>query len=523
MLTFFPQPYRDELLYSILCRYHVLSGNLHDCDTMEQLFGEKAEHLNTNIPVNLSKLAVQTKSYGLNFDRLLKNYTLFPYTLLFAKQETVNINDTYFRDRNNLLCSRHVSMPIPELRYCPLCVEADRKRYGEAYWHRSHQIAELRYCPAHQVPLIASGIKHLSLAKKFFPLESAANTIHEMPLVRKPSTAEQRLQEDILFCLENPQRVRSTFCACKEDFTDIYLSLLSQKGLATENWSLHKEKLLFSAEQFFGKEFLESVDSYWNSGKKPWIFRICQHNSRSYGTVKHILMAEFLSGSVEKLLCYADVNRQKLIQQRPTYSKKILPETLQEYKRRWQTAANRATKNTISAITAEDQAAYLWLFRHDKVWLYANSPAPCKRGGTVCITDFKAKDERLAVLVEQVVCKLKRVSGKPQWVTRNRILQELGQEESNFNTRKNKFPHTVASIERLTESKHEWRVQKIQWAVQNILESGETLAIWRILRKAGISEKLWTEYEPIALWIIQNSEYSMHRFEEQGESVFSEQ
>lgn len=521
MLTFFPQPHKDELLYSILCRYHVLSGNMHDCDTMEQLFGEKAEHLNTNIPAHLSKLAVQTEAYGLHFDRLLKNYTLFPYTMLFAKQETVNINDTYFRDRKNQPCSQHVSMPIQELCYCPLCVEADRKRYGEAYWHRSHQIAELRYCPVHQVPLIASGIKHLSLAKKFFPLESAANTIYEMPLIGEFTAVEQRLQTDILFCLENSQRVRSTFCACKEDFTDIYLSLLAQKGLATENWSLHKEKLLFSAEQFFGKGFLESVDSYWNSGKKPWIFRICQHNSRSYGIVKHILMAEFLSGSVEKLLCYADVNRQKLIQQRPTYSNKILPETLKEYKQRWQAAANRATKNTISAIAAEDHAAYLWLFRHDKVWLYANSPAPCKRGGTVCITDFKAEDERLAVLVEQVVCKLKRVSGKPQWVTRNRILQELGREESNFNTLKNKLAHTFAAIERLTESKHEWRLRKIQWAVQDSMDCRKALAMWRILRKAGISEKLWTKYELFALQAIQRSEDNVHRLDEQTERMVS--
>lgn len=317
MLAFFPQPYRDELLYSFLCRYHVHSGNLYDCDTMEQLFGMKAQHLNTNILAHLSYLAKQTEEVGLSFDQLLYDYTLFSYNTLFAKQQTVDSYYGYFKNENNVPYPHHISMPISELRYCLRCAEEDRKRYGEAYWHRSHQIAGFQCCPKHQTALISCGIKHLSLAKKFFSLESMMNAVREIPSVNKVSAAEQRLQKDILFCLENSQRIRSIFCACNEDFTEIYLSLLEQKGLATENRSLYKEKLLVSAEKSFGREFLESVNSYWNSDKKPWIFRICQHSSCSYGTIKHILMAELLSGSVENLLCYADENRQKLVQQRP--------------------------------------------------------------------------------------------------------------------------------------------------------------------------------------------------------------
>lgn len=80
-------------------------------------------------------------------------------------------------------------------------------------------------------------------------------------------------------------------------------------------------------------------------------------------------------------------------------------------------------------------------------------------------------------MVEHVVCKLKKASGKPQWITRNRILRELGQEESDFNTRKNKLAHTFAAIERLTESKHEWRLRKIQWAVQDSMDCREALAM----------------------------------------------
>ncbi len=36
------------------------------------------------------------------------------------------------------------------LRYCPMCVTEDRGKYGEAYWHRTHQISQLTVCPKHK-------------------------------------------------------------------------------------------------------------------------------------------------------------------------------------------------------------------------------------------------------------------------------------------------------------------------------------------------------------------------------------
>lgn len=39
MMTFFPVPYEDEVLYSVLARYHVRSGNISYKATMRDLFG----------------------------------------------------------------------------------------------------------------------------------------------------------------------------------------------------------------------------------------------------------------------------------------------------------------------------------------------------------------------------------------------------------------------------------------------------------------------------------------------------
>ncbi len=39
------------------------------------------------------------------------------------------------------------------LRYCPLCVLHDQEKYGEPYWHLTHQLWGVSLCPVHKVEL----------------------------------------------------------------------------------------------------------------------------------------------------------------------------------------------------------------------------------------------------------------------------------------------------------------------------------------------------------------------------------
>lgn len=41
MLTFFPTPYPDEILYSTFARYHMRSANSSIKDTLDDLFGKR--------------------------------------------------------------------------------------------------------------------------------------------------------------------------------------------------------------------------------------------------------------------------------------------------------------------------------------------------------------------------------------------------------------------------------------------------------------------------------------------------
>ena len=61
MLQYFPTPYPDELWYSVLCRYHVRSGNAGSATTFRELFGDR-DHaaLSTFLPNGvIAKIAGQ--------------------------------------------------------------------------------------------------------------------------------------------------------------------------------------------------------------------------------------------------------------------------------------------------------------------------------------------------------------------------------------------------------------------------------------------------------------------------------
>lgn len=44
------------------------------------------------------------------------------------------------------------------LKYCPICADEDRRQYGEAYWHRVHQIRNMQICTEHNCRLVDSTV-----------------------------------------------------------------------------------------------------------------------------------------------------------------------------------------------------------------------------------------------------------------------------------------------------------------------------------------------------------------------------
>ena len=83
------------------------------------------------------------------------------------------------------------------MRYCPLCVNADREKYGETYWHRSHQIRNVNICPKHKCHLINSSVSiRNESAFSFYP---AQTTVRDADVIYSQNELEHRFTD---YCAE---------------------------------------------------------------------------------------------------------------------------------------------------------------------------------------------------------------------------------------------------------------------------------------------------------------------------------
>lgn len=160
---FFPLPFQDELLDSVIFRYHHLSGNYSPGITLQKLFGRfsgafprvlvsRIDHLLKRLPTNLFS----------SVDDIIDNHSLLPaFSRVYDKRKMVRLwansyggaaigmNFKYRYCRNTKVIS-------DAFQYCPVCVLCDTEQFGTAYWHRSHQLNGAVVCHVHGCDLIST-------------------------------------------------------------------------------------------------------------------------------------------------------------------------------------------------------------------------------------------------------------------------------------------------------------------------------------------------------------------------------
>lgn len=179
MLNFFPTPYPGEWWYSILCRYHVRSGNTSVQTTNRELFcGRSTANLGKLFPnQTVQEVVSQVPDQVLTIENALLNHTLFNYYMRFFSLEYKKKAFETLRNGEGLSGTvwSIFSSTNWTLRYCPCCVEEDMQKYGEPYWHREHQIPEMRTCPKHGCRLNETSPEYARrMTQHYFPLSSVS-------------------------------------------------------------------------------------------------------------------------------------------------------------------------------------------------------------------------------------------------------------------------------------------------------------------------------------------------------------
>lgn len=164
MITYLPEIYPDELVYSWLARYYIKTGYVRYAFVAEELFQKKTVRPDIEFVNQYTTPALQAITEKIPMQRIIEQHTMFPYYGRFLQKERRNQAYTeMIQTKGNY----HNLLPMPKrkgntdryLRYCPVCAENDRKQYGEAYWHRIHQLQGGNICPIHKCYLINSAVR----------------------------------------------------------------------------------------------------------------------------------------------------------------------------------------------------------------------------------------------------------------------------------------------------------------------------------------------------------------------------
>ena len=196
MIRYFPTPYPDELLYSLLSRYYAKSSYLAYTYAAEELFVSKTVRPEIEFVNLFTSDALRMITKNMTMEDVVLHHTMFPYYGRFLSYER---RQRAFQSLVSMQGNYHNLLPMPKkkdnsircLRYCPMCAEIDRRKYGETFWHRTHQMIGLAACPVHGCYLVDSNV---IIGGNMPPtLKSAEEVIPTLEAVTMANEIERRL------------------------------------------------------------------------------------------------------------------------------------------------------------------------------------------------------------------------------------------------------------------------------------------------------------------------------------------
>ena len=192
MINYLPTIYPDELVYSWFSRYFIHSGCFTNNMALSDLLQKRCHNPSKEFIGHLNKNAVKKIEEIISMDRLVLEHTMYPQYARFIpleeKKKAIYHLGYDFCDPHFLFAILPRTQNDLNLKYCPLCVQEDRQRYGETYWHRKHQIRNMKICYKHKCMLVSSDISAKS--EQCYSLSSAEEYVRDI----KPVMADNQIQ-----------------------------------------------------------------------------------------------------------------------------------------------------------------------------------------------------------------------------------------------------------------------------------------------------------------------------------------
>ena len=455
MTMYLPEIYHDELVYSWLARYYIQTGYVRYTFVAEELFQSKTVRPDIEFVNQYTAPMLQAITEKMPMSETIENHTMFPYYGRFLQKERRNQAYTaMIQTKGNY----HNLLPMPKrkgntdryLRYCPVCAENDRKQYGEAYWHRIHQLQGVKICSQHRCYLVDS---HVQISGKASPTLIAAETIiPEKPenLLQCQNDIEQRLADYVIKVFQSKLDLNCDITVGK---------FLHSRMENTPYRSVRGEKRNISLLHADFQEYYKKLPD--NNLSELWQIQKVLTDDR-INLYEVCMLAMFLNVSV------ADLARMKLPEQtqEQRFDEQIY--LLHEQGLKYPEIARRlgASYDTVKAIGGQRYKKY-----------HKESSKVLKCG--IKAYDWQQIDKDTLPFVRDAIRKLQgNEKNRPKKVTVFAIEKLLHLPSKRIATY---LPKCRAEIEKYQESQEEYWAREVVWAVNHIITEGDRLN-WKQIR-----------------------------------------
>jgi len=305
MIGVFPDPYPEEIFYSVCARLCERYGYSKHRIAMRDLFGREWVIASITLPSHLDDLIARLPpGSAYTSDYLIAEHTLLPFYSPFLpperlsrlRQDMRGCNGPAIHMRSGIMAS---SVPLPEwLRFCPRCVVEDRVRYGECYWHRVHQISGVEICPFHEVYLQDSDVRARTKKTRqgFVSAEHAMRKTEEQSDSRSPyhqTLLDIARDAHWLLCQHN----------LSQDFTLLhhrYRKLLTEIDLATYRGRVDISMFLQKFRNCYPPQLLQILHCELEEHvQESWLLRLVRAPHGAQHPLHHLLLMHFLGQTAE--------------------------------------------------------------------------------------------------------------------------------------------------------------------------------------------------------------------------------
>lgn len=491
MLDFFTDPYKDELIYSTIARYHFYTGNVDHRDTIEECFGKRTVIPTFEIGGNFEHLS---KALGKMYssETLIAKHTILPYYSVFIDEKIKQriIEEIKYEGSYSIytklgivaggICRKN------SIFYCPICASKDTTKYGEPYIHREHQLEGIILCPHHGILLEKYPLKKTDVSRiEYIRLEKQYLNLIDKKIEISDYDKHLRISKAAYYLLDNDLNN-----ICKEKVFNRYRYLLYQKGLLKGNNTIDQRNLYEEFICYYGKAFLKQLDSEIDYGNEyNWLKVISRKSKRASHPLRHLLFINFLCEDIKEFFSNIDECNSKEIKKRNEvyFIENANLGKLKVYKDTILNVINNNRDFSRTYIRKKCKKEYMYLYRYDKEWLLKNLPINVTVNPDNRRIDWSKRDKQyLRVLNE----KYKELTNNASMIriTKGNLAKPLGI-LANIEKKLEQLPLTKNFLDKVCESTEEYQIRRCKSVINKLIRVNNEIKLWKIQRISGIRKE----------------------------------